>query len=291
MARRRSWNRTRSLVTGASSGLGKALAEHLVRAGAPVILTGRSAERLDDVARGLLREGAESESILAFPADLTVESDRQRLFDMAREKFGALDLVINNAGVGATGQFDTHDPSVLRKVFEINFFAMAEVCRLALPLLAEGLDPVMVNMGSVNARRALPGRAEYCASKFALTGFTESIRIEWRRFGIHVLQVNPGFTNTPFDDNALVNTARVSVTDRRTMSPDAVAHATLRAIERRKSEITLSRDGRLLVLANRIAPRFVDWGFSRWLLKHFPDAPVLQRQKQPSEAGVATSRS
>jgi short-subunit dehydrogenase len=168
---------------------------------------------------------------------------------------------------------------------------MAEVCRLSLPLLAEGLDPVTVNMGSVNARRALPGRAEYCASKFALTGFTESIRIEWRRFGIHVLQVNPGFTNTPFDDNALVNTARVSVTHRRTMSPDAVAHATLRAIERRKSEITLSRDGRLLVLANRIAPRFVDWGFSRWLLKHFPDAPVLRKPKQPSEAGAVTTRS
>src|SRR5438270_6779944 len=158
---RRSWNHTRSLVTGASSGLGKALAERLVRAGASVILTGRSAERLAATAQGLLRAQADPEKIIAFPADLTIEADRERLFDLARERFGALDLVINNAGVGATGQFDTHDPSVLRQVFEINVFAMAEVCRAALPLLAEGRDPVMVTMGSVNARRALPGRAEY----------------------------------------------------------------------------------------------------------------------------------
>ena len=202
MARQRSWNHTRSLVTGASSGLGKALAERLVHAGAQVILTGRSAERLAAVAQGLIRAGAEPARVITFPADLTIESDRQGLFDLARERFGALDLVINNAGVGATGQFDTHDPSVLRNIFEINFFAVAEVCRLALPLLAEGNDPVMVAMGSVNARRGLPGRSEYSASKFAVTGFIESIRIEWRRFGIHVLQVNPGFTDTPFDDNA-----------------------------------------------------------------------------------------
>jgi short-subunit dehydrogenase len=158
----------------------------------------------------------------------------------------------------------------LRQVFEINVFAMAEVCRAALPLLAEGRDPAMVTMGSVNARRALPGRAEYCASKFAVSGFTESIRIEWRRFGIHVLQVNPGFTDTPFDDNAVVETSRVSVGHRRTMPVDAVARAALRAIERGKSKIAVSRQAKLFLLASRIAHRFVDWGLSRWLLKHFP---------------------
>lgn len=291
MRRHRSWDLTRGLVTGASSGLGKALAGHLVRAGAAVIMTGRSAERLEAAASEFVRDGADPERILTIPADLTRPSDRHRLFDLARERFGALDLVINNAGVGATGQFDTHDPSVLRDIFEINVFAMAEVCRLALPLLADGNDPVMVAMGSVNARRGLPGRSEYSASKFAVTGFVESIRIEWRRFGIHVLQVNPGFTDTPFDEHALVDTARVSVSHRRTMSPDAVARATLQAIERGKSEITLSRDGKLLLLANRIMPRVVDWGLTRWLLKHFPDAPVLRRRHRPAAEDVAAARS
>ena len=229
---RRSWKETRALVTGASSGLGRALAEHLVRAGATVVLTGRSADRLASVVAGLQEGGADPRRMITVTADLTVEEDRRRLFAVARERLGALDLVINNAGVGAAGQFDTHDPDILRQVFEINVFAVAEVCRESLPLLAAGRDPVMVTMGSVNARRALPGRAEYSASKFAVTGLTESIRVEWRRFGIHVLQVNPGFTDTPFDDNAVVNTARVSVKHRRTMSPDLVARATMRAIER-----------------------------------------------------------
>ena len=223
-----------------------------------------------------MREGADPERLITAAADLTVDDDRHRLFALAKDRFGALDLVINNAGVGAAGQFETHDPSVLRRIFEVNVFAMAEVCRESLPLLAAGRDAVMVTLGSVNARRALPGRAEYCASKFAVTGFTESIRIEWRRFGIHVLQVNPGFTNTPFDDHALVDTSRVSVRDRRTMSADAVARATLRAIERRRREITLSWQGKLFVLSNKFAPRFVDWGLTRWLLRHFPDAPVLR---------------
>ncbi len=275
-SRARNWSETRALVTGASSGLGQALAEHLVRAGATVILTGRSAQRLGAVVEGLAREGSDPARMTCIAAELTSDEARHGLFTRIRERFGALDLVINNAGVGATGQFETHDPSVLRRVFEINVFAMAEVCREALPLLAAGRDPVMVTMGSVNARRALPGRSEYCASKFAVSGFTEAIRVEWRRFGIHVLQVNPGFTATPFDKNAVVNTARVSVTHRRTMSPDAVARATLRAIERRRREITLGWQGRLFVLASTLAPRFVDWGLTRWLLRHFPDAPVLR---------------
>jgi short-subunit dehydrogenase len=252
----------------------------LVRAGATVILTGRSSERLTEVAMGLLREGANPARIITVPADLTIGEERHHLFDEARERLGALDLVINNAGVGATGQFETHDPSVLRQVFEINVFAMAEVCREALPFLAAGNDPVMVIMGSVNARRSLPGRAEYCASKFAVTGFTESIRIEWRRFGIHVVQVNPGFTDTPFDENAVVNTARVSVKQRRTTPPDIVARATLRAVEKHKREIFPTWHGWLFVLASTFSPRFVDWALTRWLLKHFPDAPVLQKRQR-----------
>lgn len=276
---RRTWSETRSLVTGASSGLGQALAARLVRAGATVLLTGRSTERLAAVVGGLKSEGADPARMITIAADLTIEEDRRRLFTLARERFGALDLVINNAGVGATGQFDTHDASVLRRVFEINVFAMVEVCRESLPLLAAGRVPVMVTMGSVNARRALPGRSEYSASKFAVTGFTEAIRIEWRRFGIHVLQVDPGFTDTPFDENVVVDTARVAVNHRRTMSPETVARATMRAIERRQRQITLTWQGKLFVLTSTVAPRLVDWGLTRWLLKHFPDAPVLRKNR------------
>ncbi len=281
----------RCLVTGASSGLGQALAEQLVKAGVLVVLTGRSAQRLQDIVDRLTDEGCDPSRIVAFAADLTVAEDCQRLFELITSRFGALELVINSAGVGADGQFETHAPAVLRQIFEINVFALAEVCRRALPLLSQGVEPALVNIGSIVARRGLPGRAEYSASKFAVSGFTEALRVEWRRFGIHVLQVNPGFTDTPFDQHVLASTARYSVARHRRMSPEAVARATLKGVERRKREITLSWQGRLLVLVSTVAPDFVDWGFTRWLLRYFPDAPVLHRDgaiiPAPNRTGVS----
>ncbi|WP_337173021.1 SDR family NAD(P)-dependent oxidoreductase [Paludisphaera sp.] len=285
MGVRRCWGETRALVTGASSGLGRAIAEDLVRRGARVILTGRSLARLEETASGLVRAGADPDRVIVVPADLTAQADRDRLFEVVKDRFGAIDLLVNNAGVGATGQFDTHEAWVLRRVFEINFFAMAEVSRAALPLLSEGVAPTMLVMGSINARRGLPGRVEYSASKFAVSGFVESLRIEWRRYGIHILQVNPGFSATPFDENAVAKTARVSVASWRTASPESVATAALRAVEKQKREITLTPKGRLLVLANRFLPRFVDWGLSRWILRHFPDSPVLRKRKPRRQVG------
>jgi short-subunit dehydrogenase len=276
---KRDWSLTRALITGASSGLGRALATELVRSGATVIVTGRSIDRLTVLIEALKAEGADASRMLACSADLTVDEDRRRVFGMIRGRFPALDLVINSAGVGATGQFDTHDASVIRRVFEINVFAVAEVCREALPLLAGGHDPVLVNIGSINARCALPGRSEYSASKFAVTGFTDAIRVEWRRFGVHVLQVDPGFTDTPFDENVVVATARVSVKHRRTASAQSVAKATKRAIERKQRQIILTWQGKSLILASTLAPRFVDWALTRWLLKHFPEAAVLRKKR------------
>jgi short-subunit dehydrogenase len=241
------------------------------------VLTGRSAERLRVIAESLIGEGAEPSRIITVAADLTIEEDRQRLFGEVALHFEALDLVVNNAGVGAAGQFETHDTEVLRRVFAINVFALVEICRAALPLLARGRRPALVNMGSIVARRGLPGRTEYSASKFAVSGFTEALRVEWRRFGIHVLQVNPGFTATPFDRNLVVDTARYSVAHHRLMPAEVVADATLRAGARRRREITLTWQGKLLILVSTLAPRFVDWGFGLWLLRYYSAAPLPQR--------------
>lgn len=277
MPRRRSWNDARCLVTGASSGLGRAMAQHLVRAGARVVLTGRSSPRLESIQRALIESGADPRSVFTLAADLTTPSDRARLVDFTTERLGALDLAINCAGVGATGHFETHDPSVLRQLFEINVFALAELSRLLLPVLTQGNQPSLINVGSIVARRGLPGRSEYTASKFAVAGFTESIRAEWSKYGIHVLLLNPGFTSTEFEQNLVVDTARYSVTKRRRMTADTVADAALRATLQGRNELTLTAGGRMLLLANRAFPRLVDWGFKRWTLHLFPESPILQR--------------
>jgi short-subunit dehydrogenase len=274
MDRRRNFAGARCLVTGASSGLGRAMAELLVRDGARVLLTGRSVPRLTEAADRLIANGADPAAVLFHPADLTIEADRASLIDRAKSEFGgALDLVINSAGVGATGHFDTHDPTILRRVFEINVVALAEIIRLVAPLLALGNAPSLVNLGSIVARRGLPGRTEYSASKFAVAGFTESIRSEWARHGIHVMLLNPGFTATEFESNLLADTAIMKVTERRTATPEQVAAAALRAIRRRKNELTLTRDGRLLLLVNRLFPRLVDRGLDRFTRTIFRSHP------------------
>jgi uncharacterized protein len=282
MAHRRSYQDARCLVTGASMGLGKALSEHLVRSGARAILAARSADRLDQIARDLLAQGARPDAVVPVPADITRDDDRRRLFAVASERFGALDLVVNNAGVGAYGRFESHDEAVMRRVFEINVFALAEVTRLALPLLRLGELPALVNVGSIVARRGLPGRPEYSASKFAVAGFTEAIRAEWARDGIHVLLINPGFTVTEFENHLVVDTAVYRTNARRFMTADQVASATLRALLRGRHEVTLSPGGRMLLLVNRLLPRFVDWGLGRWTRRLYSDADALRRVESPS---------
>lgn len=259
-------------------GLGRALAESLVRRGARVVMAARSSDKLREVADHLIAQGADPGAVLPFPADITKADDRADLLNFAADSFeGALDLAVNNAGIGAYGRFESHDESVVRRVFEINVFALIEMTRGVLPMLRKGRQPALCNIGSIVARRGLPGRPEYSASKFAVAGFTEAIRAEWRRDGIDVLLLNPGFTSTEFEKNLAVDTAVYSTGNRRTMTPDAVAEKTLKALEKGKKEVTLSGQGRLLLLANRVAPRFVDWGLGLWTRKLYADAEALAK--------------
>jgi short-subunit dehydrogenase len=274
--RRDSFQGARCLVTGASSGIGAAFARSLAAEGALVGLTGRSSDRLDAEIRSLTARGVPPDALIPVAADLTDEADRRRLLDAAADRFGgALDLVVNAAGVGAYGRFESHDPSVMREVFEINVFALAEVCRGALPMLRKGDRPSLLNVGSIVARRGLPGRPEYSASKFAVAGLTESLRAEWAIDGIHVLLLNPGFTTTEFERNLVVHTAIYKTESQRSMAPDDVARAGLDALRRGRRERTLTARGRLLLAFNRFLPGFVDWGFGRWTRRLYADAPAL----------------
>lgn len=253
----------RCLVTGASSGIGRALALDLARQGARLVLTGRAAEPLHATAEAA--RAVDHADVHALAADLTSPTDRDRLVQHTADAFeNALDLVVHSAGVGAYGRFESHPPDVLRAIFEINVFALAELCRAALPMLRNGRQPALVVLGSPVARRALPGRAEYSASKHAVAGLMDALRAEWAIDGIHVLLVNPGFTDTPFETNLLIDTAYYKTAHRRTMSPEHVAEATLRALRRGRHEITLSLGPRALLGFNRLSPRFVNWGLARW---------------------------
>ena len=135
--------------------------------------------------------------------DVTDPAARQRALDAARDELGGLDILINNAGVAAHGRFADADPGRLRPIMEVNFFAPVEFIREALPLLRDGRQPIVVNIGSILGHRGCPHKSEYSASKFALHGFSEAVRPELARLGIDVLVVAPGPTESEHFDTLL----------------------------------------------------------------------------------------
>ena len=131
------------------------------------------------------------------------------MVDAAVRHLGGLDVLINNAGIGATGHFMDSDPEILRKIFETNFFGTTETTRVFLPLLKQGVTPAIVNISSVVGKRAWPARSYYSSSKFAVAGFSESIRAELAKDGIDVIVVSPGLTQTNFSKNMLEQKAKL----------------------------------------------------------------------------------
>jgi short-subunit dehydrogenase len=191
---------------------------------------------------------------------------------------------VNNAGIGATGHFMDSDPEVLRKIFETNFFGLVETTRVFLPLLKQGVTPAIVNISSVVGRRALPARSLYSSSKFAVGGFSEAIRAELAKDGIDVIVVNPGLTQTNFSKNMLEQKAKMQLDHLRGMTSEQVATATLRAVEKGKTEITLTLQGKLLLLVNRFFPWFVDWKAKKTVRELFAEE-IAERERKRAGAG------
>src|SRR5262249_5302550 len=205
---RRDLHGRRMLITGASSGIGRAVADQAARAGARLALAARSADKLEELARHLQ---AHTPDVLAVPADVTSEADRQRLIQAVADRFGGLDVLVNNAGVASWGHFADSTEAILRQIMEVNFFAPAELIRLAIPLLTLGQQPAIVNVSSMCGRRAMPAWAEYSASKYALCGLTEALRGEMARFDIDVLLVLPGLTRSNLARHMLRNEGRAKI--------------------------------------------------------------------------------
>jgi short-subunit dehydrogenase len=245
----------RILITGASGGIGRCVAEQAALQGACVAVAARSGDKLEDLARGLAARGAE---VLTVTGDVTSEADRRRLLDTVVERFGGLDVLINNAGVGAWGHFATSTEALLRQVMEVNFFAPAELIRLAIPVLTRGRQPAIVNIASMCGRRALPAWTEYSASKYALCGLTEALRGEMARFDIDVLLVLPGITRSDLDRHLLRSEGRMKIDFSRGQPPEAVATRVLQALRKNRTETAVGRDAYWMLLVNRFLPGLVD---------------------------------
>ena len=249
----------RVILTGASSGIGWHLALQLAQQGAYVIANARRTKRLDELVETFktnqnANASTKPGTIVPVTGDVCDRELQQQLIDTCDQQFGGVDLLINNAGIGAMGRFDDADDDRMRKVFDVNFFAIAELTRLALPKLKLGNDALIVNMSSILAHRAAPLKSEYCASKFALHGFSDSIRAELATDNVSLLLVSPSTTDSEFFDSAIEDQTGKNWKKRGSMPPDVVAAKTIRAIRKRKHEIILTHGGRFLVWLDRLVP-------------------------------------
>jgi short-subunit dehydrogenase len=256
---RRSLAGLRVLVTGASAGIGRALVNELVADGARVVATARRQDRLESLAG----EVKAPEQLRIVVCDVANREDRQRMLAACQQAFGGLDVLVNNAGIGVFARFSESSDEDLRKIFEVNFFAPLELIRLALPPLRQGRTPLIVNIGSVLGHRAVPGKSGYCASKFALHGFSDALRIELAPQGIDVLLVSPSTTATDFFEQATGDPS-AAAEKIRGMSPQAVARRIVAAMRAGKREIILSFSGKLLVWIDRLSPPLADWLVARF---------------------------
>jgi short-subunit dehydrogenase len=282
MGQRRKIAGSRIVITGASQGIGRALAEEAARRGAKVLAAARSEHLLGELAEQVRSGGGILETVAA---DVTRAEDRRRMVEAAVRHFGGLDILINNAGIGATGHFAECSPERLRKIMEVNFFGLTETTRAFLPLLKQGHRPAIVNISSVAGKRGIPARSEYSASKFAVQGFSEALRAELAKDGVDVLVISPGLTQTNFSQNMLEQKAKMQMDHLRGMTAEQVATKALRAIERGRNEVVLTWQGKLMAFVSRFLPRLADRIAARKVRGLFKEE-IEERRRQKNETAA-----
>ncbi len=257
------------IITGGGSGIGKACASTFLARGYRVVISGRRMDKLIEVVSEFK---SSSEQLLAVQADVSVEEDAKRIVDETLAKFGRIDVLINNAGISMRALFEEMDLSVLKRVMDTNFWGAVYCTKFALPHLLESKGSV-VGISSIAGKKGLPGRTGYSASKFALEGFLETLRIENLKKDLHVLVACPGFTASEIrisslsaDGSAQGESPRE---ENKMMSALTVANEIAEAVKYRKRDLVLTLNGRLTVWLNKFFPAFMD----KQVYKHMAKEP------------------
>jgi dehydrogenase/reductase SDR family protein 7B len=253
------------LITGATSGIGRACALVFGQAGAQVAVTGRDEARLAATSQELAQQGIAHRTVRA---DVGVEADSERAVAETIAAFGRLDVLINNAGISMRAMFQDADLAVIQRLMQTNFFGTVYTTKFALPHLLAAKGSI-VGISSIAGYRGLPGRTGYSASKFAMQGFLEALRTELLPQGVHVLVACPGFTASNIRQTALAADGSAQGESPRDegkmMTSEEVAHHLLRAVQQRRRDLVLTAQGKLTVFLNKWLPGLAD----RLVLNHF----------------------
>lgn len=243
------------IITGASSGIGKACAIEFAKGGAIVVLAARSHDNLKQVEYEIKHTGGLA---LSVPTDVSKIDDCKRLINSTIKQYGKIDILINNAGISMRAAFEDVDLKVIRKLMDTNFYGTVYCTKFALPFIQKQKGTV-IGISSISGLAPLPGRTAYTASKHAMDGFLNTLRQENRKKGLNVLVVHPGFTESNIRYAALNSGGQPQQEtpreEGRMMTSEKVAQHICRAVKKRNRDLVLTPEGRMVV----------------WLHKNFPD--------------------
>lgn len=261
------------VITGASSGIGEAMAREYAARGAKVVLGARSVQKLQLLAGEIRRHGGQAAYC---GVDVTRPEECRGLIDTAVREFGGVDVLVCNAGISMRALFDDVELEVLHRLMDVNFWGTVNCCKYALPYLQRAKGSI-VGVSSVAGLHGLPGRTGYSASKYAMTGFLETVRIENLKKGVHVMIAAPGFTASNVRFSALTADGSAQGEsprkEEKMMSAAEVARRIARGVVRRKRTLAMDFNGRATVLIKKFAPGLLDRLYYSHMAKE-PDSPL-----------------
>lgn len=252
-----SLSRKTIIITGASSGIGKALSLECMRMGMQVVMAARNLQAMEEI---VIQAGSPAE-VLVVKTDVSKQDDCRLLIEAAVNRFGTIDILINNAGLSMRALFTETKIDVLERLMAVNFWGTVYCTKYALPFLIESRGS-LVGISSIAGQKGLPARSGYSASKFAMQGFMETIRIENLKNDLHVLVACPGFTASGIRQTALTGDGTLQGEsprqEEKMMSAELTAWHIMRAVKKRKRSLVLTPMGKLTVGLNKFFPAWVD---------------------------------
>jgi short-subunit dehydrogenase len=247
------------IITGASSGIGKALAAEMASRGAHLVLGARQYEVLAQIASEL--SAAYGVKVIAVKCDVAVEQDCSNLIRETLTHFNQIDVLINNAGISMRALFNDVDLNVLKRLMDVNFWGTVYCTKYALPALLKSRGSV-VGVSSIAGYKGLPGRTGYSATKFAMNGFLDALRVENLKTGLHVLTACPGFTASNIRNTALAKDGsqqgESTLDEAKMMTSEEVARHIANAVEKRSRTLILTGQGKLTVAISKFLPAMLD---------------------------------